>query len=118
MSNHNKDYRRGRFETNTVDDITEEELLEIVEDEPEIEVEEVVETTSEPMYGKVFGTDRLNVRVNPSIDADVVCRINKDDVVLIDEKLSTDDWYSICTENGMEGFCMKEFISQFFKTES
>lgn len=110
MSNHNKDYRRGRFETDKID--------EIVEDDLEVEVEEIVETVPESMYGKVFGTDRLNVRANPSMDAEVVCRINKDDVVLIDENLSTDDWYSICTENGMEGFCMKEFISQFFKTES
>lgn len=106
MSKHNRDYLEQKSE------------IEEVNDNSEIEVEETAEPEPEPMYGRVYNTDKLNVREKPDKSANVVCTINRDNKVLIDENLSTDAWYSICTENGIEGFCMKDFICQFFKTES
>ena len=66
---------------------------------------------SEPMVGIVVDCPRLNVRVKPHADADVVCIIERDSKVMIDEENSTKNFYKICTEVGIEGYCMKRFIN-------
>lgn len=76
--------------------------------EPEIEI---VDNTSEPKIGIVVGCSRLNVRAKPRADADVVCIINCDSKVVIDEENSTKNFYKICTEVGVEGYCMTQFIN-------
>ena len=66
---------------------------------------------SAPVIGIVTDCPRLNVRVNPRADADVICIIERDSKVMIDEEDSTKNFYKICTEQGIEGYCMKQFIS-------
>ncbi len=66
---------------------------------------------STPVIGIVTGCPRLNVRVNPRVDADVICIIERDSEVMIDEEDSTKNFYKICTEQGIEGYCMRQFIS-------
>ena len=76
------------------------------------------ETVTEPdpapapiIKGVVTGCYKLNVRRAPSANATVICEIPRDAVVIINEKKSKGEWYSVCTEAGIEGFCMKKYIS-------
>ena len=75
--------------------------------------EEVVEETKPEKVvkdGVVVNCAKLNVRKTPSKDADILGVISRyDDVkVYIDE--STEDFYKVCTEAGVEGYCVKTFI--------
>lgn len=88
-----------------------EEINETIEN-----VEESVEPIeqSEPTHETIFGLvscKLLNVREAPDIEADVLTVLHKDSEVMIDMNQSTDEFYSVCTEAGVEGFCMKEFIN-------
>ena len=77
--------------------------------EPIVEVEEsVVQTVS--VYGVVNGCNLLRVRKAPSTEAEVLCEIDVNSKVEINEVESTADFYKVCTEAGVEGFCMKKFI--------
>ena len=87
------------------------EQIEEVVVEPEEKTEEAVE--SEPVVkGKVTDCIKLNVRKGALITSDVREVIEEGAIVEINEKRSTDDWYSVCTESGIKGFCMKEYITK------
>lgn len=60
---------------------------------------------------EVSGYTSLNVRVSPSKDADVVEKIPVGTDVKIYVQESNDEWYKIETFDGIEGFCMKQFIA-------
>ena len=72
-------------------------------------VEPVVDNTR--VVGHVIGCSRLNVRRAPKPRAEVLCEINCDTEVEIDEANSTVDFYKICTVSGIEGYCVKTYIS-------
>lgn len=83
--------------------------------EPE-EVEDIIEEIEEvnkpsTVEGFVSGCNRLNVRKEPETTAPVVCVIDVDSIVIIDEYASTDSFYKVYTETGAEGYCMKKFIT-------
>lgn len=86
--------------------------------EPEVTapvVNEVVETIipvveTPKNLGKVVDCVKLNVREHPNTKASVVFEIPVGSMVYIDETCSTDEFYKICTEHGVEGYCMKKFI--------
>lgn len=87
------------------------EQIEEVVVEPEEKTEEAVE--DEPIVkGKVTDCIKLNVRKGALITSDVREVIEEGAIVEINEKRSTDDWYSVCTESGTKGFCMKEYITK------
>ena len=82
---------------------------------PEVEPEPVSdpEPSVEPKnrkFGQVSGCKKLNVRKLPSRDAEIVSELVEGSKVMIDEKESTALFYKICTEHGIEGYCMKDFI--------
>lgn len=84
--------------------------------EPAIKPVMVVEPepTAEPKImkiGKVYGCKRLNVREQPSASAAIVSEIDEGIEVMIDEEKSNALFYKICTEHGIEGYCMKKFIA-------
>lgn len=60
--------------------------------------------------GKVFNCEKLNVRMLPNKEAKVVSKIAEGVEVMINEKASTATFYKVCTEHGIEGYCMKQFI--------
>ena len=78
------------------------------------EVEPIIpEPVAEPeiqKFGQVSGCKKLNVRKLPSRDAEIVSELAEGIKVMIDEKTSTALFYKICTEHGIEGYCMKDFI--------
>ena len=91
-----------------------EKIIEHIEEvvvEPEEKTEEAVE--AEPVVkGKVTDCIKLNVRKGALITSDIREVIEEGAIVEINEKRSTDDWYSVCTESGTKGFCMKEYITK------
>ena len=100
--NYNKMSQKNDFEPK--------ELLEQIE---EIIPSAPVESTPEPtsVEGVVSGCDQLYVRADASKSAEPLGIIKRDDILMIYEEESTDDFYSVCTETGLTGFCMKKFIS-------
>jgi len=77
----------------------------------EVVNEEVINEMPNP-YGIVTGCKRLNVRKESNKESDVVCIIDEGAEVVIDSKSSTtEDFYKVTTSNGVEGYCMKKFIT-------
>ena len=98
-----------------VEDTVEEKVDEPIDGQiviPEVELivpEPVVEPENRK-FGKVSNCKKLNIRKLPSRDAEIVSELIEGSEVMIDEKESTALFYKICTEHGIEGFCMKQFI--------
>lgn len=74
-------------------------------------VEQSEPVVSKPVNGTVTGCAKLNVRKEPNAEADVVAVINEGSEVVINRIKSTVDFYAVCTAAGIEGFCMKKFIT-------
>lgn len=96
-------------EDDTVVPVIEEVVEEVVE-ATEPEIEEAVEEVTE-VIGVVTDCVKLNVRKAPNATAEIICTIPLGTEVMIDEDKSTGDFYAICTEAGVEGYCMKKFIN-------
>ena len=102
-----------------VEDTVEEKVNEPIEGQiviPEVEPELVSdpEPSVEPenrKFGKISNCKKLNVRKLPSRDAEIVSELVEDSEVMIDEKESTALFYKICTEHGIDGYCMKDYIT-------
>lgn len=84
----------------TIDEIVNSETV-------EVNNVEVPETTN----GVVTGCAKLNVRKEPSKEAEVLCVINELSAVVVTVEESTEDFYKVCTPSGIEGYCMKKFIN-------
>lgn len=111
-----KDYRKeyNKSQTDKVEEELVEELDERIEDNEEAEEEKQQEETQnqpEPVYGVVHNCEKLNVRKRPSKDSEIVFVLNEGSEISIDEENSTEEWYSITHVSGVEGFCMKQFVS-------
>ena len=75
---------------------------------PEVEPEVPVAETH--TFGKITGCKKLNVRKLPSRDSEIISELVEGSEIMIDDNESTALFYKICTEHGIEGFCMKNFI--------
>ncbi len=62
-------------------------------------------------YGVVTGCKKLNVRSLPDISGKVICTIDASDEVVIIDKDGSADFYRLHTLSGVEGFCMKKYIT-------
>lgn len=65
----------------------------------------------EPLIGKVSGCKKLNIRKEPDGEAEILDVISNSSEIMIDESESTADFYKVYTESGLEGFCMKQYIT-------
>lgn len=64
------------------------------------------------IQGVVSNCTKLNVRREAQKRADnVLCVISAGDMLLIDEKRSTNAWFYVTTTDGVSGYCMKEFVT-------
>ena len=64
------------------------------------------------LKGKVVNCDLLRVRKEPSLEAEELTRVSKDsELVIISSFNESDTFYKIMTPDGIEGYCMKDFIS-------
>ena len=82
------------------DEETKEVAVEMTELEPE-----------EYLLGVVSNCKKLNVREAPSKESDSLGVIACGTEVMITPSTSTEEFYSVCTESGIEGFCVKQFIN-------
>lgn len=79
------------------------------------EVEPVVdhEPAPEPevrKFGRVYGCTKLNVRSMPNRDAKILAEVVEGSELMIDDGDSTAVFYKVCTERGIEGYCMKQYV--------
>lgn len=105
-----------------------EEVVEPVEVKEEVKVEEPTPVVEEvkpeptpapvvkpeppkPLTGKVTGCAKLNVRESANATANVLAVINEGSEVVINRIKSTVEFYAVCTAAGIEGYCMKKFIT-------
>lgn len=96
----------------TINEINDKITEEVVNEPATVETE-IIETQEEVtiVTGKVSGCEKLNVRENPSIDAKVLCVLNRTDEVRVDLTNTMEDWYKVCTSAGIEGYCMAKYIN-------
>ena len=111
-----KDYRKeyNKSQTDKVEEELVEELDERIENNNAAEEEKQQDETQnqpEPVYGVVHNCEKLNVRKQPSKDSEIVFVLNEGSEISIDEENSTEEWYSITHVSGVEGFCMKQFVT-------
>lgn len=85
------------------------DIFEEVIDESSGSIGEMEETIV-MLTGIVINAELLNVRKEPKIGSDVLCHIKRDSQLMIDITKSTDEWFAVCTEAGVDGYCMKKFV--------
>lgn len=104
-----RDYTRFSKETaEPVEQVSEASFETITVHVPRPEVEE---KQNEPVVGIVTDCAKLNVREEASSASAVVAVINASTELVIIEEESTKDFFKICTASGIEGYCMKKFIT-------
>ena len=97
----------------TVEEVTEttEEVVEEHITEPEIivpNIEDGVENNE--VIGKISGFEKLYVRKESNKDSEPVGIVTDKDDLSIDLSHSTDTFYKVIASNGLEGYCVKEFV--------
>lgn len=64
-----------------------------------------------PTIGIVSGCKRLNIRKRTSTAAEVLTVVNVGSELVIDVQKSKTYWWYVRTADGVEGFCMKEYVT-------
>lgn len=105
MSKNRRDYTKyskPEVIQNGVKDLEEVHVwqMSVVDEEPVVK----------PVTGYVVNCAKLNVRNEPKPNSEILCTIEQDSEVEIDEAQSTEDFYKICSAAGIEGYCVKYFI--------
>ena len=83
---------------------------EVVEEVLE-EVVKVEEVPQPPVVGFVSNCDRLNVREKPYKGSNVLTILPGGCDVIVNEHLSTENFYHVQTRHAIQGFCQKDYIS-------
>lgn len=113
MSNYEKDINDiegiDEFEVDEIEEIEEIEEVEEIDLFEEEESEDAEDSINVPI-GSVSGCSKLNVRFRPNSNSDIVCTIDYNTEVMIDESESTNEYYKVYTSSGIEGFCIKKYI--------
>ena len=95
--------------TNEIEETTEEVTDEVTE--PEVIVPSIENNVeNNEVIGKISGFKKLYVRKEASKDSEPVGIVTDKDDLSIDVARSTDDFYKVITSNGLEGYCVKEFV--------
>ena len=74
------------------------------------EIEETKEEVTAEFIGKIIEFEKLYVRKEASKYSEPVGIVTDKDYLSIDIMHSTDDFYKVITSNGLEGYCVKEFV--------
>ena len=123
------------MENNNVEELNQniKEVTEVTEPVVEETIEEVIESTEEvvkehitepevivpniedgvennEVIGKISGFEKLYVRKESNKDSEPVGIVTDKDDLSIDLSHSTDTFYKVITSNGLEGYCVKEFV--------
>ena len=102
----------SKKKNNSVTPVSEEEQVvtqeEIVAEAP---VEKPVVKKPKKVTGTVVGCVKLNVREQMNTGATVLCTLPVSSEVKVIADEQHDEWYHVFTTTGIEGFCMKKYIS-------
>ena len=101
--NNEKPDRGLRATTSIVEEAAAEPVDQPVEESPK----------KETKVGIVVNCEKLNLRRTPLKDSDganIITELLPGIAVLIDENESTPNFYKVITEDGLEGYCMRQFI--------
>jgi hypothetical protein len=109
FSTFNKKQKNKKVEE-PVEIVPEVNIPNVIEDPVEI-VPEVIEETPEVIQLKegIVNCNKLNVRIEPKKDGDILSIINRNDVVQILDD-SDKEFYKVMISDNKEGYCMKKFI--------
>ena len=78
--------------------------------EGQITIDEVV--NNDVLTGIVTGCEKLNIREKADKSGKVLTVLNKDVEVEVElDAPTTPDFYKVKTASGLEGYCMKQFIT-------
>lgn len=95
--------------TNEKEETTKEVTEEVTE--PEVIVPSIENNVeNNEVIGKISGFEKLYVRKEASKYSEPVGIVTDKDNISIDVAHSTDDFYKVITSNGLEGYCVKEFV--------
>lgn len=81
-----------------------------VEDTENQEVEKEEDDNLNLVIGHVANCDRLHVRAEATRASASLGIIDSTIELAIDESNSTEDFYKVTTSNGIEGYCVKDFV--------
>ena len=101
--NNEKPERGLRSEAGIVEEAAAEPVDQPVEESPK----------KESKVGIVVNCEKLNLRRSPLKDSDganIITELLPGVAVVIDEDESTPNFYKVITEDGLEGYCMRQFI--------
>lgn len=78
------------------------------------EAPKVEEENTKFIICTVTNCERLNIRKNPSLSAEVLCTVAAKTKVEVfpDEAPADKEWSSVVTESGIEGYCMTKYLSK------
>ena len=113
MKNYNQMSKKACNKTESVEQVETPVEAPVNETPTETPIEtDLVEQPAEPKPVEgVVDCAKLNVRSDATVDSEPVGVINRDSKVFVYEDESTEEFYKVCTATGLEGYCMKKFIS-------
>lgn len=112
MSNKKKSYNKmyNAEDQQVVSETVEDAVVETAET---IETVEATVKVDKPKFttGIVVGCTKLNVRENPDMTGNILCELMVSSKVKVNIANKYDDWFHVRTDAGVEGYCMKKYIS-------
>jgi len=72
--------------------------------------EQEVSSTQAPLMATVISSGKLNVRESPDKLSDVLCVVNRGDVLIVADTDIHDGWAFVQTNSGFIGYVMREYI--------
>lgn len=85
------------------------EETEEVTEETEVIEDKTPDEIPKPVYG-VVNCSKLNIRRGPSIDTASLCIVEGGSKLDIEQ--FNEEWFKVLTEDGISGYCMREFIDE------
>ena len=82
---------------------------EVVTEETEVIKDKIPDEVPKPVYG-VVNCSKLNIRRGPSIDTASLCIVEGGSKLDIEQ--FNEEWFKVLTEDGISGYCMREFIDE------
>lgn len=96
--------------TNNLEDQTQDVENEANDTEKNIQQPEI-EAPAELLEGNVTNCIKLNIRKEPNIKAAIVCEVALNTLLAIDPDKSNNEWLSVTTDTGINGFCMAKYVN-------
>ena len=66
---------------------------------------------SKEIIGFVTNCIKLNIRKEPNINSDVICIKTISSKLKVVDKCPDSGWYRVSDNNGIDGYCMKEYLA-------